>query len=166
MSAHAPTGHTSSLERCYYALGRRPQTCGEYSLLMADDERTWQHSQPMPMRGSPCVVSEANALVYTSKLPNKSRIFLFSDSDRAVPNGWNYLASVRPGVPPEGIMAEVDAWLRQYPNAWLAVDMRVGVIPPAVHDLEEMLRTFPRVVIIIVSDDTRDHAWPRWEYPL
>ena len=118
------------------------------------------------MRGSPCVVSEANAIAYTSKLPNKNRIFLFSDSDRAVPKGWDYLASVRPGVPPEGIMAEVDAWLRQYPDAWLAVDMRVGVIPPAVHDLEEMLRTFPRIVIIIVSDDTRDHAWPRWEYPL
>ena len=159
-------GHTSSLERCYYALGRRPQTCGEYSLLMADDERTWQHSQPMPMRGSPCVVSEANAIAYTSKLPNKNRIFLFSDSDRAVPNGWDYLASVRPGVPPEGIMAEVDAWLRQYPDAWLAVDMRVGVIPPAVHDLEDMLRTFPRIVIIIVSNDALDHAWPRWEYPL
>ena len=51
-------------------------------------------------------------------------------------------------------MAEVDAWLRQYPDAWLAVDMRVGVIPPAVHDLEGMLRTFPRIVIIIVFDDT------------
>ena len=56
----------------------------------------------------------------------------FSDSDRAVPAGWGHLASVRPGVPPEGIMAEVDAWLRQYPDAWLAVDMRVGVIPPAI----------------------------------
>jgi hypothetical protein len=133
---------------------------------MGDEERVWQHSQPMPMRGSPCVVSEANAVAFISKLPNRNRIFLFSDSDRAVPTGWDYLASVRPGVPPEGIMAEVDAWLKQYPDAWLAVDMRVGVIPPAVHDLEEMIRTFPRVVIIIVSDDTKDHIWPLWEYPL
>lgn len=133
---------------------------------MADDERTWQHSQPMPMRGSPCVVSEANAIAFISKLPNRNRVFLFSDSERGVPAGWDYLASVRPGVPPEGIMAEVDAWLRQYPDAWLAVDMRVGVIPPAVHDLEEMIRTFPRVVIILVSDDTKDHIWPRWEFPL
>ncbi|MEE2985667.1 MAG: hypothetical protein VX366_05560 [Candidatus Thermoplasmatota archaeon] len=133
---------------------------------MGDEERVWQHSQPMPMRGSPCVVSEANAVAFISKLPNRNRIFLFSDSDRAVPAGWDYLASVRPGVPPEGIMAEVDAWLKQYPDAWLAVDMRVGVIPPAVHDLEEMIRTFPRVVIIIVSDDTKDHIWPLWEYPL
>ena len=39
-------------------------------------------------------------------------------------------------------MAEVDAWLRQYPDAWLAVDMRVGVIPPAVHDLEECYALF------------------------
>ena len=127
---------------------------------------TWQHSQPMPMRGSPCVVTEANALTYTSKLSNQNRIFLFSDSDRAIPGDWGHLASVRPGVPPEGIMAEVDAWLRQYPDAWLAVELRVGVIPPAVHDLEDMLKTFPRVVIVIVSDDTRDHPWPRWEFPL
>ena len=133
---------------------------------MDGEERTWQHTQPMPMRGSPCVVSEANALAYTSRIQNKGRIFLFSDSDRAVPGDWDYLASVRPGVPPEGIMAEVDAWLRQYPDAWLAVDMRVGVIPPAIPDLENLLRTFPRIVIVIVSDDARDHPWPRWEYPL
>jgi len=133
---------------------------------MDDDDMTWQHSQPMPMRGSPCVVTEANALAYMSKLPKKSRIFLFSDSERAIPGDWDYLASVRAGVPPEGIMAEVDAWLRQYPDAWLAVDMRVGVIPPAIPDLESMLRTFPRVVIVIVSNDTKDHVWPRWEFPL
>ena len=145
---------------------RRPQTYEVYSEFMDDNAKTWQHSQPMPMRGSPCVVSEANALAFTSKMPNVNRIFLFSDSDRAIPGDWDYLASVRPGVPPEGILSEVDAWLRQYPDAWLAVDMRVGVIPPAVPDLEEMLRTFPRIVIVIVSDDTRDHPWPRWEYPL
>lgn len=133
---------------------------------MTGGEKTWQHSQPMPMRGSPCVVTEANALKFISKLPNNPRIFLFSDSDRAIPGDWGYVASVRPGVPPEGIMAEVDAWLRQYPDAWLAVDMRVGVIPPAIPDLESMLRTFPRVVIVIVSDDTKDHDWPRWEFPL
>ena len=133
---------------------------------MGGNERSWQHTQPMPMRGSPCVVSEANALAYIAKLQNKNRIFLFSDSDRAVPVDWDYLASVRPGVPPEGIMAEVDAWLRQYPDAWLAVDMRIGVIPPAIPELENMLRTFPRIVIVIVSDDSRDHPWPRWEYPL
>tara|TARA_B100001248_G_scaffold258218_1_gene241987 strand:+ start:738 stop:1094 length:357 start_codon:yes stop_codon:yes gene_type:complete len=117
------------------------------------------------MRGSPCVVSESNALQYLEKMGNRNRVFLFSDSERAIPGDWGYLASVRPGVPPEGIMAEVDAWLRQYPDAWLAVDLRVGVIPPAVQDLEAMLRTFPRVVIILVSDDNRDHQWPKWEYP-
>ena len=111
-------------------------------------------------------MSEANALAYTAKLSTKDRIFLFSDSERAIPGDWGFLASVRPGVPPEGIMAEVDAWLRQYPDAWLAVDMRVGVIPPAIPDLENMLRTFPRVILVIVSDDTRDYPWPRWEYPL
>ena len=133
---------------------------------MTDDGSTWKHSQPMPMRGSPCVVSESNALQYLEKMGNRNRVFLFSDSERAIPGDWGYLASVRPGVPPEGIMAEVDAWLRQYPDAWLAVDLRVGVIPPAVQDLEEMLRTFPRVVIILVSDDNRDNQWPKWEYPI
>ena len=76
------------------------------------------------------------------------------------------MASVRPGVPPEGIVAELDAWLRQYPDAWLAVDMRDGVIPPALADIEETFRGFPRTVIILVSDDTKDHAWPRWELVL
>jgi len=120
----------------------------------------------MPMRGSPCVVTESNALRYLEKLPNNPRMFLFSDSDRALPNGWGYVASVRPGTPPEGIMAEIDAWLKQYPDAWLAVDLRVGVIPPSVPDLENMLRTFPRVVIILVSDDSLNHQWPKWEFPL
>jgi len=120
----------------------------------------------MPMRGSPCVVTEANALTYIAKLPTKNRIFLFSDSERAIPGDWGYIASVRPGVPPEGVAAELDAWLRQYPDAWLAVDLRVGVIPPSIQDLENTLRTFPRVVIVLVSDDTRDHQWPRWDFPL
>ncbi|RAH14690.1 MAG: hypothetical protein CMB20_002750 [Methanobacteriota archaeon] len=127
---------------------------------------TWEHSQPMPMRGSPCVVTESNAISYISKLAKAPRLFLFSDSDRALPDGWGYVASVRPGTPPEGIIAEIDAWLKQYPDAWLAVDLRVGVIPPSVPDLESMLRTFPRTVIILVSDDTINHQWPRWEYPL
>ena len=72
---------------------------------MDDNAKTWQHSQPMPMRGSPCVVSEANALAVTSKMQIGNRIFLFSDSDRAIPGDWDYLASVRPGVPPEGILS-------------------------------------------------------------
>lgn len=127
---------------------------------------SWEHSQPMPMRGSPCVVSESNAVSYIEKMPNKPRVFLFSDSERAVPNGWGYVASVRAGTPPEGIIAEVDAWLKQYPDAWLAVDLRVGVIPPAVPDLENMLRNFPRIVIILVSDETASHQWPVWEFPL
>ena len=118
------------------------------------------------MRGSPCVVTESNAISYISKLAKAPRLFLFSDSDRALPDGWGYVASVRPGTPPEGSIAEIDAWLKQYPDAWLAVDLRVGVIPPSVPDLENMLRTFPRTVIILVSDDTINHQWPRWEYPL
>lgn len=130
---------------------------------MTDAEETWQHSQPMPMRGSPCVTTEHRACEYMESIGLTSKVFLFSDSDRAIPGGWGYVASVRPGVPPEGVVAELNAWLRQYPDAWLAVDMRDGVIPPALADIEETFRGFPRTVIILVSDDTKDHAWPRWE---
>ena len=132
---------------------------------MSGEENTWRHSQPMPMRGAPCVVTEKNAIKYLEKLSNNTRIFLFSDSKKAIPEGWGYIASVRAGIPPEGIVAEVDAWLMQYPDAWLAVDLRDGVIPPSVHDLEKMLITFPRVVIVIVSDDNTNHIWPKWELP-
>jgi hypothetical protein len=120
----------------------------------------------MPMRGSPCVVTEPNAITYIEKLKNKPRLFLFSDSDRAIPSDWGHIASVRTGVPPEGIMSELDAWLRQYPDAWLVVDMRIGVVPPAIPNLEEVLRTFPRIVLILVSNDTAAHQWPKWEFPL
>ncbi|HIF46124.1 MAG TPA: hypothetical protein EYQ73_04935 [Candidatus Poseidoniales archaeon] len=132
---------------------------------MSAEGSGWEHTQPMPMRGAPCIVSEQNAMAFISKLPVKPRIFIFSDSERAIPGDWGFVASVRPGTPPEGIMAELDAWLKQNPDAWLAVDLRVGVIPPAISDLGEMLRTFPRVVLVIVSDDTKDLQWPRWELP-
>ena len=118
----------------------------------------------MPNR--PVCVTVDEALSQIEKLPQNPRIFLWTDSERRCPEGWGFIASVRQGVPPEGIEAELGAWMGQYPDAWLAVDMRVGVIPPAIPNLEYMLRTFPRVVIVIVSDDTRDHPWPRWEYPL
>jgi len=135
--------------------------------LMSDIAGGWKHSQPMPMRGSPCVVSERKALDYIERLSIDPRVFLFSDSERAIPGNWGYVGSVRPGVPPEGIMAELDAWLKQYPDAWLAVDMRDGVIPPSVSgNITDVLRTFPRTVLVIVSDDTKDHSWPRWELPL
>ena len=133
---------------------------------MSEAGSRWKHTQPMPMRGSPCIVSESDALAYIDKLPIDPRVFLFSDSERAVPGDWGFVGSVRSGVPPEGIMAELDAWLRQYPDAWLAVDMRDGVIPPSVSgNITDVLRTFPRTVIVIVSDDTKNHLWPRWELP-
>ncbi len=131
---------------------------------MADGN--WIHSQPIPMRGSPCVVSEPNALKFFDKMDVKPRVFLFSDSDRAIPGDWGYIPSVRIGVPPEGILAELDAWLRQYPDSWMVVDMRIGVVPPAIPNLEDMLRTFPRVVLILVSNEDANHPWPKWEYPL
>ena len=37
---------------------------------------------------------------------------------------WEFLASVRQGVPPQGIEAELQAWMNQYPDSWLVVDLR------------------------------------------
>jgi len=136
-------------------LGRMGQT-------MSND--TWIHPQPMPMPRSPCVIDEHTALQQIARLPREPRIFLWSDSNRSIPEGWEYLASVRQGVPPEGIMAEFDAWSRQYPQAWLAVDLRQGVVPPSTPiPLEQLLRQMPRTVLIIVSEGDVSQPWPPWE---
>ena len=130
------------------------------------DTDSWMHTQPMPMPGSPVVVTEFDAVGYLQKLPAKPHIFLWSDSDRAIPGDWSYLASVRQGVPPEGIMAEFTAWERQYPNAWLAVDLRKGVIPPSTQmPLDDLLSGMKRNVLIIVTDVEEYPQWPRWNLP-
>jgi hypothetical protein len=61
-------------------------------------------------------------------------------------------------------MAEFDAWCKQYPDAWLAVDLRQGVIPPSTSTpLEQLLRQMPRTVLIIVSEGDVSQPWPPWE---
>ena len=130
------------------------------------DTDSWLHTQPMPMPGSPVVVTEFDAVAYLQKLPAKPQIFLWSDSNRAIPGDWSFLASVRQGVPPEGIMAEFTAWERQYPTAWLAVDLRKGVIPPSTQiPLDDLLSGMKRNVIIIVTDVEEYPQWPRWNLP-
>jgi hypothetical protein len=61
-------------------------------------------------------------------------------------------------------MAEFDAWSRQYPQAWLAVDLRQGVVPPSTPiPLEQLLKQMPRTVLIIVSEGDVSQPWPPWE---
>ena len=73
---------------------------------------------------------------------------------------------MRQGVPPEGIEAELEAWKGQYPGAWLAVDLRDGVIPPSTaRSLEAVLRTVGRPILMIVSQSSDHEDWPQWVLP-
>ena len=84
----------------------------------------------MPMPFQPVCVTQLEAIEQISMLPNQPRVFMWTDDERHCINGWEFLASVRQGVPPQGIEAELKAWMEQYPNAWLAVDLRDGIMPP------------------------------------
>jgi hypothetical protein len=58
------------------------------------------------------------------------------------------------------------AWSRQYPEAWLAVDLRVGSFPPAtLTPLEELISTLRRPVLIIIDEDEDPMLGPRWVLP-
>ena len=65
-----------------------------------------------------------------------------------------------------GIEAELNAWADQYPKAWLAVDLRDGVIPPStVRPLNDVLMGLKRPVIVIVSRSPEHEEWPQWVLP-
>ncbi len=66
----------------------------------------WQHPQPMPMKGFPCVASLHRATEQLNRISKDERIYLWTDSENRVPPGWYHLPSLRQGVPPEGIIAE------------------------------------------------------------
>jgi len=56
--------------------------------------------------------------------------------------------------------------MRQYPEAWLAVDLRVGTMAPATRTpLEELLVSMRRPVILIVDEDEDPELAPRWQLP-
>ena len=131
-----------------------------------DLDRTWRHSLPMPMPNRPVCVTVDEALSQIEKLPQNPRIFLWTDSERRCPEGWGFIASVRQGVPPEGIEAELGAWMGQYPDAWLAVDMRDGVVTPSTQrSLDDVLSSVGRCVIILVSNSSDNEDWPQWVLP-
>jgi hypothetical protein len=120
----------------------------------------------MPMPNRPVCVTEHEAIDQLARLPRQPRMFLWTDAERRCLPGWGFIASVRQGVPPEGIEAELEAWKGQYPGAWLAVDLRDGVIPPSTaRSLEAVLRTVGRPILMIVSQSSDHEDWPQWILP-
>jgi hypothetical protein len=56
--------------------------------------------------------------------------------------------------------------MRQYPEAWLAVDLRVGSMAPATRTpLEDLLKNMRRPVILIIDDEEEPQLAPRWKLP-
>ena len=131
-----------------------------------DLDRTWRHSLPMPMPNRPVCITLEEAESQLERLPGERRICLWTDAERRCPPGWGFIASVRQGIPPEGIEAELIAWMEQYPDAWLAVDLRDGVVPPSTQNsLEIVLSKVDRPVLILVSNSSDNENWPQWVLP-
>ena len=118
----------------------------------------------MPNR--PVCVTLEEAIAQLGRLPSQPRMFLWTDAERRCPPQWGFIASVRQGIPPEGIEAELEAWKGQYPEAWLAVDMRDGVITPSTQrNLNDVLSTVQRPVLVVVSNSSDHEEWPQWVLP-
>ena len=130
-----------------------------------DLDRTWRHSVPMPMPNRPVCVTLDEAIEQLQRLESNPRIFLWTDAERRCPPSWGFIASVRQGIPPEGIEAELQAWMGQYPEAWLAVDMRDGVITPStLNSLDDVLSQVNRPILVIVSESSDNENWPQWVF--
>ena len=120
----------------------------------------------MPMPGQPVCATEVEAIEQLSRLPAVPKIFFWTDGERKCPEGWGFIACVRPGVPPSRIDAERTAWAAHYPPAWQAVDMRDGAVPPStVRPLNDVLAGLKRPVIVIVSRSPEHEEWPQWVLP-
>lgn len=131
-----------------------------------DLETNWKHPLPMPMPFQPVCVTQLEAIEQISMLPSQPRVFMWTDDKRHCINGWEFLASVRQGVPPQGIEAELRAWMEQYPQSWLAVDLRDGIMPPSTtRPIEEFLAELPLNVIVILSGNSKNEVWPNWVLP-
>ena len=129
-------------------------------------DTTWRYPLPMPMPGQPVCATELEAVSQLAQLPEAPRMFLWTDTERKCPKDWGFIASVREGIPPQGIEAELRAWSGQYRKAWLAVDLRDGVIPPStVTPMEELLSSLKRPIIILVSRSPEHEDWPQWVLP-
>jgi hypothetical protein len=127
---------------------------------------TWRYPLPMPMPGQPVCATEVEAVEQLQRLGDHPRVFLWTDHNRKCPEGWGFIASLREGVPPSGIEAELEAWAKQNPKAWLAVDLRDGMLPPStVRPLEDVLTGLKRPVIVLVSRSPEHEDWPQWVLP-
>lgn len=150
---------------------REVQTCLLLRVFMRQREPldvspTWRYPLPMPMPGQPVCATEMEANEQLERLAITPKVFFWTDAERKCPEGWGFIASVRQGVPPSGIEAELNAWADQYPKAWLAVDLRDGVVPPStVRPLAEVLTELKRSVIVIVSRSPEHEEWPQWVLP-
>ena len=114
----------------------------------------------------PVCVTELEALEQISLLSYVPRIFMWTDAQRRCIANWEFLASVRQGVPPQGIEAELQAWMNQYPDSWLVVDLRDGVMLPSTSvPLQEFLAKLPRTVLVLVSGTSENEIWPQWSLP-
>jgi hypothetical protein len=127
---------------------------------------TWQYPLPMPMPNQPVCVTEVEALSQIERLGSNPQIFLWTDDKRRCPKNWQFLPSVRQGIPPQGIFAELNAWMTQYPKAWLVVDLRDGVLPPSVpQPIEDLLCSLGRYILVLVSQSEHHPDFPRWVLP-
>ena len=150
---------------------REVQTIGQHSHTMRQKEpmdvsSTWRFPLPMPMPGQPVCATELEALEQLKRLPVEPKVFFWTDAERKCPEDWGFIASVREGVPPNGIEAELNAWADQYPKAWLAVDLRDGAVPPStVRPLNTVLASLKRPVLVIVSRSPEHEEWPQWVLP-
>ena len=130
-------------------------------------DELWHNSLPMPMPNQPVCATETELIEQLDKLSTNPKIFIWTDSERRCKQGWEFIASVRQGVPPQGIEAELVAWCEQYPDAWLVVDLRDGVIPPSTsRPLTDVLSSIGRQVIVMVSSSSNNTEWPLWQLPL
>lgn len=127
---------------------------------------TWRYPLPMPMPGQPVCATLQEAEQQLGMLPVYPKMFMWTDAERKCPKGWGFIASIRQGIPPSGIEAELKAWAKQYPKAWLSVDLRDGMLPPStVQPLEVVLHQLKRPVIVIVSRSSDHEDWPQWVLP-
>ena len=148
------------------------QTVKQYPIHMRrreplEVEPNWKHPLPMPMPYQPVCVTQFEAVEQIAKLASNPRVFMWTDSERIVSMTGSFWPVLGKGVPPQGIEAELNAWMEQYPDAWLAVDLRDGVMPPSTTvPVEQYLATLPRQVLVIVSGDSNSEVWPSWSLPV
>ena len=94
-------------------------------------EPNWKHPLPMPMPYQPVSVTQFEAVEQIAKLASNPEYSCGQIAKGIASMTGSFWPVLRQGVPPQGIEAELNAWMEQYPDAWLAVDLRDGVMPPS-----------------------------------